>query len=48
MHDSAEKHATVEALPEIIETIQAMEDTVLLPITEDTDAVQHIHTETNE
>lgn len=48
MHDAAEKHSTVEALPGIIETIQAMEDTVLLPITEKTDAIQHIHIETNE
>jgi hypothetical protein len=45
LHDSAEKRTTVEALPEIIETIQAMEDTELLPITDDTDTtpVQHIH-----
>lgn len=44
LHDSAEKHTTVEALPEIIEKVQAMEDTVLLPITDDTDTtpVQHI------
>ena len=33
---------TLEALPEIIETIQAMEDTVLLPITDETSVVQHI------
>lgn len=45
MHDSAEKHTTVEALPEIIENILAMEDTVILPITEDTRPVQHIHTD---
>lgn len=45
MHDSAEKRTTVEALPEIIENILAMEDTVILPITEDTRPVQHIHTE---
>ncbi len=42
MHDVAGKTTTREALPEIIETIQAMEDTVLLPITEDTALVQHI------
>ncbi len=48
MHDSAEKHTTVEALPEIIEKILAMEDTVILPITEETKPVQHIHIETNE
>ena len=41
MHDSAAKTTTVEALPQIIETIQAMEDTVILPITENTQAVHH-------
>lgn len=43
MHDSAGKTTTVEALPTIIETIQAMEDTVILPITDGTVPVQHIH-----
>ncbi|MCM1057075.1 MAG: polysaccharide deacetylase family protein [Firmicutes bacterium] len=42
MHDAASKSTTVEALPEIIETILALEDTVILPITEDTELVQHI------
>ncbi len=44
MHDSAEKPTTVDALPQIIEKILAMEDTVILPITEETDTlpVQHI------
>lgn len=42
MHDSPEKYTTVEALPQIIETIQAMDNTVLLPITEETVPVQHI------
>lgn len=41
MHDAAGKKTTVEALPEIIETILAMDDTVILPITEDTKPVQH-------
>lgn len=41
MHDSANKKETVEALPEIIETILAMEDTVILPITEETNAIHH-------
>jgi len=40
-HDSPTKKSTVEALPSIIEQIQAMEDTELLPITEDTEPVQH-------
>lgn len=42
MHDSAGKKTTIEALPSIIETILNMEDTVLLPITEDTELIQHI------
>lgn len=42
LHDSADKRTTVEALPMIIENILAMEDTVILPITEDTEPVQHI------
>lgn len=42
-HDSGDKRTTVEALPIIIESILAMEDTVILPITEETTLVQHIH-----
>lgn len=42
MHDAASKPTTVEALPAIIENILALEDTVILPITEDTELVQHI------
>lgn len=42
MHDSAGKKTTVEALPSIIEEILKMEDTVILPITSDTELVQHI------
>ena len=45
MHDSADKKTTVDALPEIIEKILAMEDTEILPITEDTDPIQHINRE---
>lgn len=48
LHDSANKPTTVEALPGIIENILAMEDTVILPITEETVPVQHIHIKTNE
>lgn len=43
MHDAASRSTTVEALPQIIESILAMEDTVILPITEDTTPVHHIH-----
>lgn len=42
MHDTEAKTTTREALPVIIEKIQAMEDTVILPITEETVPVQHI------
>lgn len=42
-HDSGDKRTTVEALPIIIESILAMEDTEILPITEETMPVQHIH-----
>ena len=42
LHDAAGKSTTVEALPIIIENILALEDTVILPITEDTEPVQHI------
>lgn len=42
MHDAADKKATVEALPDIIEAIQRMDDTVIVPITDDTLPVQHI------
>lgn len=45
-HDSADKRTTVEALPIIIENILALEDTVILPITEDTEPVQHIKWQT--
>lgn len=48
LHDAEGKSTTVEALPTIIENILALENTVLLPITEDTEPVQHIQTKTNE
>lgn len=41
MHDASNKTSTVEALPGIIETILAMEDTEILPITEDTVVIHH-------
>ena len=40
-HDSAAKKTTVDALPEILEQLQAMEHTQILPITGDTNPVQH-------
>ena len=42
MHDASEKNSTVEALPELIERIQAMDDTKILPITDDTERIHHI------
>lgn len=45
MHDSAAKDTTVEALPMIIEKILESENTVLLPISEDTIPIQHVHGE---
>lgn len=42
MHDASDKNSTVEALPRLIERIQAMEDTKILPITDDTEAIHHI------
>lgn len=42
MHDAASRSTTVEALPRIIESILAMEDTAVLPITEHTAPVHHI------
>ena len=43
LHDSGDKRTTVDALPAIIENILAMEETVILPITEETRPVQHIN-----
>ncbi len=42
MHDAPGKTTTLEALPKIIETIQAMDDTAILPITNGTELIQHI------
>ena len=42
-HDAAGKKSTVDALPQIIEKILASENTVMLPISEDTVQVQHLH-----
>ena len=41
LHDAANKSTTVEALPEVIEKIQAMENTEILPITEETVVIHH-------
>lgn len=41
MHDASQKNTTVEALPIVIESIKNMEDTELLPITDETVPVQH-------
>ena len=41
-HDLGSKTTTVEALPAVIEYIQAMDDAVLLPITRETDPIQFL------
>ncbi len=40
-HDTAAKRATVYALPQIIEALQAMDNVEILPITYDTAVIQH-------
>lgn len=42
LHDASDKNSTVKALPKLIETIQSMEDTKILPITDDTERIHHI------
>lgn len=42
LHDAASKRTTVDALPLLIETLQSMEDVIILPITEDSKLVQHV------
>lgn len=42
LHDASSKTETVEALPEIIEAILAIEGAAILPITENTKAVHHV------
>ncbi len=42
LHDAAEKHTTVEALPQIIEGLLAMENVQILPISDDTVPVRHM------
>ncbi len=41
MHDSQEKRTTVDALPGVIEKLLAQENTQIVPITDDTEPVQH-------
>lgn len=41
-HDASNKNTTVEALPEIIETILDMDDTRIVPITDETEPIHHI------
>lgn len=42
MHDASNKDSTVEALPVLIERIQQLEDTKIVPITDDTEPIHHI------
>lgn len=41
-HDAAGRESTVQALPVIIERILEMENTQILPITEETELIQHV------
>lgn len=45
LHDAADKDSTVQALPGLIEKIQAMEDTKIVPITDETEPIHHISNE---
>lgn len=45
LHDAADKHSTVEALPKLIEEIQELEDTEIVPITKETMLIQHVANE---
>jgi len=40
LHDAADKKTTVEALPEIIETILEMDNTVIVPVTAETESIR--------
>ncbi len=42
MHDAPGRQTTVDALPEIIEGIQAMDNTVIVPITDKVKPVRHV------
>lgn len=42
LHDASDKDSTVQALPKLIEKIQAMEDTKIVPITDETEPIHHI------
>lgn len=42
MHDAADKTQTVEALPIILEALLAREDVEILPITDETEKIQHV------
>ncbi len=44
-HDLGSKTSTVEALPEIIEYIESLDKTVILPITDETRPVRHLSSE---
>ena len=46
-HDTASKVSTVQALPRIIEYIQSLDNTVILPITETTNPIQHLRVKDN-
>lgn len=44
MHDASDKQSTIEALPRIIEAVQAQKDTQFCSINDETEPVQHLLT----
>lgn len=44
-HDTGSKVTTVQALPDIIEYVKKMDNTIILPISQDTNPIQHISVE---
>ncbi len=48
MHDANDKHSTIEALEIIFQSLQTRDDVVFLPITENTEPVQHVKKKTEE
>jgi len=42
MHDANDKHSTIEALELIFKSLESREDVIFLPITENTQMIQHI------
>ncbi len=48
MHDANDKHSSIEALDIIFQSLQGRDDVVFLPITENSEIIQHVHKKTEE